>query len=95
MNDPKCRRCGERAEQINNETGTTFWGFVQNETETTTVRTVRVLATSYRYKPHQLTTTDESWPLCADCWCAFTNEFGGQQRAVIAAIKGDSDEQAT
>ena len=85
--DPLCRRCGKRAQHINSETNTSFWGFVKSETETTTIRTVRVLATTYRYKPHEMTSTNEAWPLCGDCWCEFVVEFGGQQRSVLNTIK--------
>lgn len=75
LSQPKCARCGHRAKGINNETGTTFWGFVRNEVTTTTERAVRILATSYRYKPHQLLVTDEQKPLCEDCWGLFVGRF--------------------
>lgn len=68
MDEPKCARCGTRAKSINNEAGTTSWLFIQSEVATMTARTVRVLGTSYRYKPHQLLVTDEKKPLCAECW---------------------------
>jgi hypothetical protein len=79
--EAKCARCGDRAESINNETGTTSWSFIQNEVTTTTARTVRVFGTSYRYKPHQLLVTDEKQALCVDCWGLFVGRFM-QGRAV-------------
>jgi hypothetical protein len=75
MIEGKCVRCGDRAQGINNETETTFWGFVQNETETVVTRGVRILATSYRRKPHQLLVTDEKQPLCEYCWSLFVGRF--------------------
>lgn len=89
MDKPSCVRCGNRAESINNEVGTTSWLFVQQEVTTTTEKVVRVLGTSYRYEPHQLLVTDEKRPLCDECWSLFIGRFlQGRAVPAIDALRG-------
>lgn len=76
---PKCSRCGEVAETWNFEAETTFWGHVQNITETSVVRKLRVFSSYFRRgaTPHlsDMLRSDESKPLCADCWGALVGRF--------------------
>lgn len=75
---PKCSRCGEVAETYNFDAESTFWGFFGTKVETRVVRFLRVASHYYRRNPTHGSsnlTSDETKPLCADCWDALVGRF--------------------
>lgn len=89
MAEEKCKRCGDRAMTIDNEKGTTFWGAIQSEVETTVVRRLRMMGTYYRRNDRPddtLITSDEKRPLCSDCWGLLVGRF--MQGRSVPAMPG-------
>jgi hypothetical protein len=86
VNEKRCARCGDRAETIDNIAETTFWGFIQTETEATTAKRVRVASTYV--KGHGVGTSvlscDERQSLCSPCWGLLIGHF--MQGRPVAAV---------
>lgn len=75
--EKKCSRCGERAETRDNLAETTFWGFIQTNTETVTSRSVRIAGTYVRGHgaDTRVLASDEKQPLCDPCWGLLVGHF--------------------
>lgn len=77
MAEPKCKRCGERAETRDNIAETTFWGLIETVTETVTNKRVRVASTYVRGHGHdtRVLRSDEEIRLCSPCWGLLVGHF--------------------
>ena len=86
--EQKCRRCGQRAESIDNIIDRSFWGAIQAETETVTTKRLRVLATYIKGGGYgaRVSTCDEQQPLCDDCWGLLIGRF--MQGRSVPAMAG-------
>lgn len=76
--DKKCRRCGARAETIDNISGTTFWGLIQRTKRTTVETFIRVAGTQYMRRDSDrdgILQSDETIPLCEACWGLLVGRF--------------------
>jgi len=83
---PKCKRCGVIAETYNWERDSSFWGFLHLGTLTHRVHRVRVNSKYYRRNSEHgspMLVSDETWPICADCWGELIGRFM-QGREVVA-----------
>lgn len=78
MSDAPCQRCGGTVPTRDNLHGSSFWGLVVRETETTTVERLRFRSTYIRDEPlhgSPVLRCDEAQALCSDCWGLLVGRF--------------------
>lgn len=91
MSDKKCERCGGPAETRDNIVETTFWGFIETNTETVTNKSVRVASTYVRgHGPEmRVMSCDDKLALCSPCWGLLIGQF--MQGRPVAPVKHEHE----